>query len=153
MGVREKRRAAAARGPRAVRGRSEDRLARRTARRFGVLRDGEPRRVARRPRHWRPSIRARTKLNRRRTRRAIYGDLLGEAVRGRAPNRYRFKSRSDGVSDRIYAAQNLPFRTSARDVLGRNSRTMMSSSVNRVATRGGFSGSTRRLGGSAGGAG
>jgi hypothetical protein len=51
------------------------------------------------------------------------------------------------------AAQNFPFRTSARDLSGRNSRTTMSSSVKRVGTRGLFTASTRQFAISAGAAG
>src|SRR6185369_10880466 len=159
MGVRQKRRAAAARGPPAVRGWSQNRPQRGTARRFGVFRDGEPRRLARRLGDWVRSVRARAEFNWRRTRRAIYGDLLGEAVCWRTPHRWRLEPPGDavrveggsfGLARLDHAAQNLPLRTRARDVLGRNSRTMMSSSVNRVAKRGGFTGSTRQLASSAG---
>src|SRR6476619_1939627 len=99
MGVRQKRRDAAPRGPRAVRGWSENWPARGTARRFGVFRDGEPRRLARRPRNWLRSVRARAEFNRRRTCRAIYGDLLGEAVCWRTPHRWRFEPPGDAVTE------------------------------------------------------
>src|SRR5687767_5902651 len=84
MGLRAAGARASARGAAAVSRRGRDRERRGQARRSGVLRDRVERRIARRDRAWRRRVRARAELARRGAHRAVYEQLLGRPLGGRA---------------------------------------------------------------------
>ena len=103
-----------------------------SSRRSRVLRDRQQGCFARRDCPGQRRIRPRPEFTGRCADRALYGRVLGETMDWSA---------SGGLTGQ--AAQYRPLRTRCRDDCGRNWRMARSSSVNRVATRGSFSGSMR----------